>query len=109
MKKFVIYGADDYGIYAKSILIRYYPEEMEILFSDTQDRLSEFRNKYRNEKTIEATELVYRTDISILIASPGEREQIYRALLDSGIQEDRILKDWRWMKEIPYIRTAIDL
>lgn len=109
MKKFVIYGADDYGIYAKSILIRYYPEEMEILFSDTQDRLSEFRNKYRNEKTIEATELVCRTDLSILIASPGEREQMYHALLDSGIQEDRILKDWRWMKEIPYIRTAIEI
>ena len=107
MKQFVIYGADDYGIFAKSVLCRFYPESVEVFFSDTPDKLREFKAGYQNEKIVEIQN--WTKEQTILIASLGQREQIYQKLLQNGTKAQAILKDWRWLKEIPYMRTAIEI
>ena len=77
---------------------------MRFFFSDTPDKLREFKAGYQNEKIVEIQN--WTKEQTILIASLGQREQIYQKLLQNGTKAQTILKDWRWLKEIPYMRDC---
>lgn len=109
MKHMIIYGADEYGLYAKKTILDSYKDLQTIYFSDQKEKLMDFHNMHPEEPIIEEKFLSDQTDKQIVIASLGHREQKYTRLMECKISPKRILKDWRGLEEIPYTRTAIEI
>lgn len=109
MKHLIIYGADEYGLYAKQTILDTCKNNSIIYFSDRKEKLMDFHQQHPEEQIIEESCLPNQTDSQIVIASVGHREKKYARLMECQIPPERVMKDWRWMEDIPYTRTAIEI
>ena len=95
MKHLIIYGADEYGLYAKQTILDTCKNNSIIYFSDRKEKLMDFRRQHPEEQIIEESCLPNQTDSQIVIASVGHREKKYARLMECQIPPERLAMDGR--------------